>query len=308
MKNLKQPPLMSVVIATCGRPQLLRRAVRSVLAQDYEGPVEIIVVFDRIGIDPLADLPVHPLRSIRTMTNQRTAGLAGGRNTGILAARGAYVAFCDDDDAWLPAKLYRQMQLWDEYPEAVALATGITIQTGTDSVDRVPPAVVRMADFLESRVTAIHPSSLLYRRADLMGDIGLVDEDLPASYGEDYDLLLRATRHGPVMSVLEPLVAVHWDRTSFFSGRWENIAAGLTYLLAKFPEFDTSARGTARIAGQISFAYAAAGNTREAGIWARRALSRDARQLRAYAALLVGFRVVSAAAILSAVQRRGRGL
>jgi glycosyltransferase involved in cell wall biosynthesis len=308
MINPEQSPLVSVVVATCGRPELLRRAMQSILRQDYQGPVEIIVVFDRINVDPLADLPMHLLRSVRTMRNGRTPGLAGGRNTGIVAARGEYVAFCDDDDVWDRSKLQRQMRLWAAHPEAIALATGITIQTGTDSIDRVPPAIVRMADFLESRVTAIHPSSLLYRRADLMGDIGLVDEDLPASYGEDYDLLLRATRHGPVMSVLEPLVAVHWDRTSFFSGRWENIAAGLTYLLAKFPEFDASPRGTARIAGQISFAHAAAGNTREAGTWARRALSRDARQLRAYAALLVGFRVVSAAAILSAVQRRGRGL
>jgi glycosyltransferase involved in cell wall biosynthesis len=308
MINWKQPPLVSVVIATCGRPELLRRAVQSILRQDYHGPVEVVVVFDRIGIDPLADMPIHLLRSLKTIGNERTPGLAGGRNTGIVAARGEYVAFCDDDDEWHRSKLQRQMRLWDAHPEAVALATGITIHTGTDSVDRIPPETVTMADFLESRVTAIHPSSLLYRRSDLMGETGLVDEDLPASYGEDYDLLLRATRRGPVLSVLEPLVAVHWDRTSFFSGRWENIAAGLTYLLYKFPEFDASPRGTARIAGQISFAHAAAGNTKEAGIWARRALSRDARQLRAYAAVLVGFRLVSAAAILGAVQKRGRGL
>jgi hypothetical protein len=136
----------------------------------------------------------------------------------------------------------------------------------------------------------------------------MVDEDLPASYGEDYDLLLRATRFGPVLSVQEALVTVHWDRTSFFSGRWENIADGLTYLLAKFPEFEASPRGTARIAGQISFAHAAAGNTREAVTWAGRALSRDVRQVRAYAAILVGLRLVPANVMLSAVQRRGRGL
>jgi glycosyltransferase involved in cell wall biosynthesis len=305
---MKQAPLISVVIATCGRPALLRRAVRSILGQDYEGAVEIIVVYDRIPIDPLADLFVPASRRVRTMRNERTPGLAGGRNTGIVAARGEYVAFCDDDDEWHPAKLHRQMRLWAAHPEAVALATGITIHTGTDSVDRVPPEIIRMADFLESRVTAIHPSSLLYRTSDLMGETGLVDEDLPASYGEDYDLLLRATRHGPVLSVQDPLVSVHWDRASFFSGHWENIAAGLTYLLAKFPEFATSPRGTARIAGQISFAHAAAGNTREAAIWAARALRRDARQLRAYAAVLVAFRMVSATAILGAVQRRGRGL
>ncbi|WP_461172295.1 glycosyltransferase family 2 protein [Arthrobacter sp. Z1-9] len=308
MKNPTEYPLVTVVIATCGRPELLRRALRSIQGQDYEGPVQIVVVFDGVDIDPLADVPPNPLRSVMTMRNARTPGLAGGRNTGIVAARGEYVAFCDDDDEWDPSKLHLQMRLWAAHPEAVALATGITIKTGAQSVERVPPATVRMEDFLESRVTAIHPSSLLYRRDDLMSHIGLVDEDLPASYGEDYDLLLRASRYGPVMSVQEPLVTVHWDRKSFFSGHWENIAAGLTYLLAKFPEFRTTRRGTARIAGQISFAHAAAGNPREAVTWARRALSRDAKQLRAYAALLVAVRLVSAPAILGAVERRGRGL
>lgn len=308
METLEHHPMVTVVIATCGRPELLRRAVRSILAQDYAGPVEIVVVFDRIDIDPLADLPPQSLRRVRTMRNERTPGLAGGRNTGIMASRGECVAFCDDDDEWRPAKLSRQIRLWAAHPEAVALATGITIRTRTDSHDRIPPRVVHMADFLESRVTAVHPSSLVYRRAELLGRTGLVDEDLPASYGEDYDLLLRATRYGPVLSVLEPLVTVDWDRTSFFSGRWENIAAGLTYLLAKFPEFDDSPRGTARIAGQISFAHAAAGNTKEAVTWAGRALSRDVRQLRAYAAVLVGLRLVPAGIMLNAVQRRGRGL
>ncbi|MFC9333909.1 glycosyltransferase family 2 protein [Arthrobacter sp. NPDC057009] len=315
MKTLEHHPTITVVIATCGRPELLRRAVRSILAQDYAGAVEVIVVFDGIDIDPLGDLPSRyfrpsrPLRILRTLRNARTPGLAGGRNTGILAARGECVAFCDDDDEWCPAKLSRQMGLWAAHPEAVALATGITIRTRTDSHDRIPPAAVHMADFLESRVTAVHPSSLVYRRAHLLeGHTGLVDENLPASYGEDYDLLLRATRHGPVLSVLEPLVIVHWDRASFFSGRWENIAAGLTYLLAKFPEFEGTSRGTARIAGQISFAHAAAGNTKEAVTWAWRAWSRDVRQLRAYAAVLVGLRLVPASLMLSVVERRGRGL
>lgn len=301
------PPMISVVIATCGRPELLRRALRSIQAQDYVGVIEAIIVFDRIKPDALADLPRRGM-ILRTVANTRTPGLAGARNTGIMAARGDYVAFCDDDDEWQPAKLSRQMELWAAHPEAVALATGITIRTPSASHDRIPPRAVHRKDFLESRMTAIHPSSLVYRRAELMGATGLVDEDLPASYGEDYDLLLRATRSGPVVSVLEPLVTIHWDRTSFFSGRWDNMAAGLTYLLAKFPELKTSPRGAARIAGEISFAHAAAGHPRNALAWAARALSKDVTQLRAYAAVLVGLRLVPADVLLSAVQRRGRGL
>jgi glycosyltransferase involved in cell wall biosynthesis len=306
-------PPVSVVIATCGRPQLLRNAVRSILDQDYAGWIELLVVFDRIAIDPLADVEPAPRRTLRLLGNSRSPGLAGGRNTGILAARGEYVAFCDDDDEWAPAKLTRQLDVWLRHPDAVAAAAGITIRTGASgqgagSCVRIPPERTDFADFLESRITAIHPSTLVYRRADLLERVGLVDEALPASYGEDYDLLLRATRHGHVRSVPEPLVLVHWDRPSFFAGKWENIAAGLTYLLDKFPEFESTQRGTARIAGQVAFAHAALGHGRECRAWARSALARDARQLRAYAALAVGCRLVSAQVLLDLANRRGHGL
>ena len=44
------------------------------------------------------------------MTNERTPGLAGGRNSGILAGSGELVAFCDDDDEWLPTKVEKQVE------------------------------------------------------------------------------------------------------------------------------------------------------------------------------------------------------
>lgn len=151
---------------------------------------------------------------------------------------------------------------------------------------------------------------MLYRREDLLasGRVGPVDEDLPASYGEDYDLLLRATRFGNVFSVPESLILVLWDRPSFFAGKWQNIAAGLTYLLQKFPEFERSPKGTARIAGQIAFVHAALGNRKEAFAYARATLSRNPLQLRAWASLPVALGIVKPQTLLKAVEKTGRGL
>jgi glycosyltransferase involved in cell wall biosynthesis len=301
-------PHVSVVIATRGRPELLRKAASAALTQEYDGTVEVLVVFDQVAIDELADVPVPANRALRTLSNSRTPGLAGGRNTGILAAAGDLVAFCDDDDEWLPGKLAAQVRLWDAVPEAALVATGIRIESAGGSHVRLPPARATFADFLDSRITEIHPSTFLLRRADLLGGIGLVDEALPASYGEDYDLLLRVARLGPVVSVVEPLVVINWKRTSFFSGRYEGIAAGLSYLLRKFPEFAGTPRGTARIAGQVAFAHAALGHTAEARAWAFDAIKNDRRQLRAYAALAISARLAPPALLVDAVNRRGRGL
>lgn len=299
--------LVTVVIATRERPLLLRRAIRSILTQGgVSASLEIVVVYDGSPIDPLSDL--DPGRhAIRTMSNARTGGLAGARNTGILAAGNPVVAFCDDDDEWAPDKLARQLPLLDDSEVTIA-ATGVRIETFGAAHHRIPPTRVSLDDLLRSRITELHPSSFLIRASSLRGELGLVDEDLPASYGEDYDLLLRAAKLGPIAAVPEPLTVVHWDRASFFTEKWRGIVDGLSYLLDKHPEFRRSSTGQARIEGQIAFAYGAFGSRGSARKWSHRAIRHDPRQPRAYLALLVGLRVLSAERVVTTLNRRGRGM
>jgi len=300
------PPLVTVVIATRDRPRLLRRAVQSVLAQDLPGSLEIVLVYDGGTPDPLDDVDAGRHR-IRAIANARTPGLAGARNTGIAAAGAPLVAFCDDDDEWRPEKLSRQLPLLAD-GRAVIAATGIEIRSSGGSHTRVPPARVAFDDLLRSRITELHPSSFVLRAADLRGRLGLVDEELPASYGEDYDLLLRAAKLGDIVAVPEPLTVVHWDRTSFFAERWQGIAAGLGYLLGKHPEFARTGVGQARVEGQIAFAHGALGARAAARAWAARAIRHDPRQPRAYLALLVGLRMLSGPRVVQTLNAYGRGL
>lgn len=288
MRFTSRNPAVSAVITTNGkRPELLRVAVRSILEQSYRGYVEVVVVFDRVDPDRLEDIEVGENRALKIVSNTRSGGLAGGRNSGIIASIGEMIGFCDDDDYWMPSKLTQQVALWRENPEAAAISSGIT---------------------------EIHPSAMLYSREDLLGvdgkpaRIGLVDEELPAAYGEDYDLLLRATRHGDVLSVPEPLILVLWDRPSFFSGKWQSMVDGLSYILRKFPEFEQDPKGLARIAGQIAYAQASLGNNKQARAYARAALRRDPKQLRAWAAYIVSTGIIKPATLLDLVQKTGRGL
>lgn len=300
---------VTTIIATNGkRPELLRTAVQSIFDQTYTGHIEVLVVFDHVEVDMLDDLTVPENRSLLPIVNTHRQGLAGGRNTGIEKASCEILGFCDDDDYWLPTKLADQMSLWEEYPQAIAVSSGIRVRSGGKDIDRLAPEVATFTDFLKSRITEIHPSAMLYRKDDLLGRVGLVDEDLPAAYGEDYDLLLRATKFGDVYSVAKPLVLILWDRPSFFAGKWENMAAGLTYILQKFPEFEDEPHGLARITGQIAFIHAALGNKKLALAYARSTLSRDITQLRAWAAIPVALGIVSPSALLAAVNKTGRGL
>lgn len=299
-------PTVTAIVCTRDRPQLLRRAVSSILGQDYRGDLECVVVLDQCEDDlVLGELP--PRRQLRVLRNSRAPGLAGGRNSGLAAAAGELVAFCDDDDEWLPGKIAAQVGLLARRPEAALVATGISIVTEQERVARTPPVEVTLADLLRSRVTELHSSSFLMRRLDLL-EAGGVDEHVPMSYGEDYELLLRMAHRGPIVSVSSLLTVVHWDRLSFFSTRWDGISDGLGYILAKYPEYGSDRVGRARVRGQIAFAHAAAGRRGRAVRWAAATLADDPRQLRAYGALAVASGVVRAESLLERVNARGHGL
>jgi glycosyltransferase involved in cell wall biosynthesis len=76
------------------------QAVQSVLAQTY-GDFELLIVDDGGQDRSVAICAGFDDPRIRILP-QTNRGLAGARNTGILAARGQYVAFLDPDDRWLP--------------------------------------------------------------------------------------------------------------------------------------------------------------------------------------------------------------
>ena len=102
-------PLVTVAIPTRGRPALLEETLASITAQDYDGPLEILVVHDREEVDESLARLGREGRVITPMVNTRTGGLCGARNTGVLASHGEFVASCDDDDLWYPAKVRLQV-------------------------------------------------------------------------------------------------------------------------------------------------------------------------------------------------------
>lgn len=301
-----ESPLVSVVIATRGnRPEMLADALRAVVDQTYAGPIETIVVFDQTDPDQsLVSADEH--RSVRVVGNtDRSPGLAGARNTGILAATGDLVAFCDDDDVWRPAKIERQV---DTLGDALTSVTGVTIAYGDTQTDRIPrQATFTLENLVRERLMEAHPSSVLMRRGALVDRIGLVDEHIPGSFAEDYDFILRAAKAGPVAVVEEPLVIVRWGQ-SMFSRDWATIIDALDYLVAKHPEFEADRRALARIQGQRAFANAGLKKRRAALEDAWRAFRASPTEKRVYVTLPVTAGLISAERVLDIAHSRGRGI
>ena len=300
-------PSVTVVIATRHRPELLAKAVEAALNQEYDGDIEVLAVFDQAEPQD-AMTTAEPGRVVRVLPNVRTPGLPGARNTGITAATGELVAFCDDDDQWLAGKLVRQVDAMHRLG-CQAAVTGIQVRYGDElKVRSVTSERLTGADLVRDRVTAAHPSTYLADRRFVLEQAGLVDEDIPGGYGEDYDWLLRVAKHSDVAVVAEPLVEVLWHPGSFFTRRWDTIVDALQYLIDKHPEIREDRRGLARIQGQQAFALAALGRRREAWGKLRETAMNNPGEKRLLAALPVLLHIVSADRVLHAANRVGRGI
>lgn len=299
-------PPVTVVVPTKDRPELLRRALDAIVAQDYPGRVHTIVVYD--DATPDYTLYREGERAVTVLWNTRTPGLAGARNTALLLSDTDLVAFCDDDDAWLPGKLTAQVDTLAGAPDAALVTCGIRVEYGDRTVDRaLDRDEVGFTDLLQKRFAELHSSTFLFRRERLV-DLGLVNEDLPGSFGEDYELLLRTARQAPIRNLPEVHVLVRWHHRSHFVRQWDTMAEALRWLLREYPEFATVRAGEARVSGQIAFACAALGDRREAVRWAGRTARRNPWELRAYLALAVASGAVKPDTLLNRLQERGRSI
>ncbi|HET6575601.1 MAG TPA: glycosyltransferase [Fimbriiglobus sp.] len=185
------PALVSVVIPTYNYGHCVAEAVDSALGQTYPA-VEVLVIDDGSTDDTRQRLAGYGDR-IRYI-HQPNAGLSAARNTGIRAARGAFVALLDSDDAFHPRKLELQMGYLTSHPEVPFLAadqldgpTQPPWPTLTDS----PP--VRRVGLDELVVKARFGPGGVVVRKDCFDRVGLFDESLRSV--EDRDMWIRlATR------------------------------------------------------------------------------------------------------------------
>jgi hypothetical protein len=268
-------PLVSVIMPTRGRPELVGESIASVVAQDYPGGIECIVVHDQEPPDEdLAQLGAAH-RQVRVAANAHSPGLAGARNTGLDLAAGEYIATCDDDDTWHPGKLRAQVGRLLSRPDLLVVGSGIRLLLPAGKTLDWPGRSEQISYelLLRNRVKELHSSTLVMRR-EAFDKAGRYDEELPRGYAEDYDWVLRAARAGHVGVVTQPLADIRKNATSWYRGAAESAGPALEYMLAKHPDIAASRRGHARMLGQIAFARSSLGERGAATRYAVRALTR----------------------------------
>ena len=199
-------PAFSVIIPTYNRAAVLPKAVRSVLAQDFED-LEVIVVDDGSS-DETADV-------IRTLDDDRVryvrrenGGLSRARNTGTERAEGRYLAFLDDDDEALPGWLGSFDQAFGSHDYAVVCCGAEMID------DRGAVLEVLLPDDLGAmldRQVGLFMAGTFALRREVFEASGGFTPDLQSSHATDLAFRLVpmcVARGWRIGSIRQPLVRI----------------------------------------------------------------------------------------------------
>lgn len=206
--------LVSVIIPTYARPQYLRRAIDSVLAQTYPN-IEIIVVDDNgIGTENQRYTSILlseyiQMNKIIYLAHEKNKNGSAARNTGIRHAHGQYIAFLDDDDEFLPTKIEKQVKRLEECDSQVgACYCGWNIME--DRKLRGVMVFKGEGNLLEDMLTLKNPlcggSSLLLKR-QVCEHLNGFDETFRRH--QDWEFMVRFFRKYDITVVAESLVVIH---------------------------------------------------------------------------------------------------
>jgi len=182
------PPKVTVLMAVRDGEPYVREALRSVLTQTFTD-FEVLVVDDAstdatVGVVEAFDDP-----RVRVLRNDRNLGQVPSLNRGMHEARGEYIARIDADDACLPARLARQVDVLDAEPRVCLVGTWMqAIDERGRRLGRLEKTLTDFVDFLYHtlimRVYVSHPAAM-YRREPVLA-LGGYDEATGPS--EDKDL------------------------------------------------------------------------------------------------------------------------
>ena len=193
-RTLPERPLVSYIVPTYKRPELLKRALESIGAQAYSR-FEAVVVNDA-GWDVSKVVGEFPFAKL--VNHKQNLGLSAARNSGISASSGEYLCYLDDDD-WL-------------YPDHTVVLLGALLgghRAGySDAAVQYNngPARLYMSNNWDAEYLKrgnLFPVCCAMHERSLIDEVGYFDEDLPTH--EDWDLWIRMSEvcdfvHVPMMT------------------------------------------------------------------------------------------------------------
>ena len=192
MGNSILTPMITVVIRTFNRAQLVGRAIESVLAQTFED-FELIVLDDYSQDNTTEVVHNYIARDlrIRYIRHEQNMGTGKGFNTANAVARGKYVAYLDDDDIWRIDKLAKQVEKFESCSNRVGLLAGGVQYWNSDTGKKLRTWIPNRKgnvywDSLGNSGAVFGPPSAAMIKRSVLEDVGLFREDMPRGCCQQY--------------------------------------------------------------------------------------------------------------------------
>ena len=197
--------MVSVVVPTHDRERFLAQTLRSVLRQ-RDVDLEVIVIDDG---SPPGQVPavVAALGDdrVRVLRNEVAHGVSAARNRGVTAARGRWLAFCDDDDVWAADKLAEQLAVTGDGWQGWVYTGAVNVNEAGRVVGGRPPLPPdEVAALLPARNAVPGGGSAVMVHRELLERAGPFDTGLHNT--EDWDLWVRLSRLELPRWVAAPMV------------------------------------------------------------------------------------------------------
>lgn len=193
MSRAFKTPKVSAIITTYNRPDFLRKAIKSVLAQTYHD-FELLILDNSSAIDTEKTVKEFNDARIRYIKHQ-PLGIAQARNLGVREAKGKFIAFLDDDDKWLLDKLESQLKIFEKAKDDIALVYGgcLWVDANGEPIKIHFPIlrgfVIKDLLWTKDAFTGSASNPMLLKSA--IEELGGYNERIRA--GEDWELYLRLT-------------------------------------------------------------------------------------------------------------------
>lgn len=185
-------PLVTLIVASHNGQRFLREALESAFAQDFDS-FEVVFVDDGSDDGTAAIARSFPLRYVY----QQNRGLSAARNAGLALARGALVAFLDDDDRLPSTKLSVQSEYLEQHP-----TMGCVLGRNEWIFDGIEP--IRFPrDPIFGEPGGVQLVTAMIRR-HVLEDLG--GFDVTYRYAEDRDLFVRMREHGAEIGFVPEIV------------------------------------------------------------------------------------------------------
>jgi glycosyltransferase involved in cell wall biosynthesis len=181
-------PLVSIILPTYNRVDLLKDSVDSVLKQTYKN-FELIVIDDGSSDETLSFMASLKDERIK-LISQKNMGRSSARNNGLRVAEGNLITFIDSDDLYLPRKIELQVNFLDNEEKFDFVYTSADCFVGNTTDIPVHRYLASAAGDIYEDIAAYIPLTIclptvMFRRR-ILDEIGLFDTKLDRFEDTDY--------------------------------------------------------------------------------------------------------------------------